>query len=158
MTVSFNCCNSCLPASHKRVKNNLAFKSVKLNQSVRQFNWERCGMSYLRCWFCSKCPYAFGKLKKLLVTQTVQNCTYLVQSSPDQGEGLALFVSPLLPNPLWGSPSSRERSLWDSQGRRRRGLRRELASFFVPPEWNPAPVPSCGWRFVGQLTRSPRCM
>jgi type I restriction enzyme S subunit len=36
----------------------------------------------------------------LLVIQTVQNYTYFVQPSPDQEEGLALFASPLLPNPL----------------------------------------------------------
>jgi hypothetical protein len=34
------------------------------------------------------------------LAQTIQNCTQFVQSSPDQGEGLARFVSPLLPNPL----------------------------------------------------------
>jgi len=57
-----------------------------------------------------------------LVTQTIQNCTYLAQSSLDQGEGLARFVSPLLPNPLRRLLSSRERSPEGSQGRRRRGL------------------------------------
>jgi hypothetical protein len=36
----------------------------------------------------------------ILVTQNVQNCTCLVHSSLDQGEGLARFVSLLLPNPL----------------------------------------------------------
>jgi hypothetical protein len=50
------------------------------------------------------------------VTQTIQNCTYFVQPSPDL-EGRDYPCQPPLPNPLKSKHASRESGLCTTQGK-----------------------------------------
>jgi hypothetical protein len=64
----------------------LAFSPVFPNELIHRFYFWKNILQY---------ALSFGDpFEPLLVTQTIQNCTYFVQPSPDQEEGLTLPATP----------------------------------------------------------------